>query len=549
VSPKRATTALLTALLSLGLSGPVAHAGAPGRADPLGGGHAWLLHYKRTHGYLPIGDDFAAYERNVTLRYRRWLRSHPAAAVAPRQPATGAPTALVNVQGQKDDRLAPGDPTGAAGPRSYIQFINDKMAIYTRSGSLVQALGTGAFARPGGADTDYSDPQILWDAATRRFYYLIIHTTDDTFAWGFSKSSDPRNVATGFCHYTADFGYGSNLPDYPKLGDSRDFLLVGANIYAVEAYVGSDIDWIAKPRGRTAIRTCPDATTFKQGKQTAIKNADGQTFASDPNPAQQADPSTTGWVVAVPDETNSGAAGNFLTIFKVTRNPDGTANIPNVGTQVSVNSFAPPPPGPQQGTNFTIDTLDGRLTHAVSAVDPAHGNAVALWTGHTVSGGAGSQWQWYEVDVNGATVIQQGDVADASLFVLNGAVSPDRLVTVKNGQDVAKFGGNAVFGFTTTSASAVPAVQMASKDADSGLSAFVLVKQSPGVDNGFDCTVNPIVPDRCRWGDYSGAAPDPAAPASGPEGRVWLTNMFSTGGATPDPLNPTWSTQIWAAQP
>lgn len=549
MTPKRAILALCAALLSFGLMAPAAHAGTGRGADSLGPAHAWLVRYKRAHGYLPIGDDFAAYERNVTLRYRRWLRSHPVAAPAPRSPLTAPPTTLVNIEGQKDNRLAPGDPTGAAGPSSYIQFINDKMAIYTRSGSLVHSLGTGAFAKPGGADTDYSDPQILWDAGTRRFYYLIIHTTDDTFAWGFSKSSSPRNVATGFCHYTADFGYGSNLPDYPKLGQSRDFLLIGANIYAVEAYVGSDIDWISKPRGRAAIRTCPDASAFHQGKQTAIKNADGQTFASDPNPAQQADPSATGWVVAVPDETNSGATGNFLTIFKVTRNQDGTANIPNAGTQVSVAAFAPPPPAPQQGTNFTLDTLDGRLTHAVSAIDPDHGGAVALWTGHTVSGGAGSQWQWYEVDVNAATVLQQGDIADASLWVLNGAVSPDRLVTVRNGQDVAKFGGDAVFGFTTTSANAVPAVQAASKDAGSPLSAFVLVKQSPGVDNGFDCTLNPIVPNRCRWGDYSGAAPDPGAPLNGVEGQVWLTNMFSTGGATPDPLNPTWSTQIWAARP
>src|SRR5207245_2410812 len=107
----------------------------------------------------------------------------------------------------------------------------------------------------------------------------------------------------------------------------RDFLLIGANIYAVEVYLGSDIDWITKPQGQGPITTCPAGSSFHQGQQTAIENSDGSTFASDPNPAVAADVLSTGWVIAIPDETNSGATGNFLTLFKVTKNPDGTANI------------------------------------------------------------------------------------------------------------------------------------------------------------------------------------------------------------------------------
>jgi hypothetical protein len=451
------------------------------------------------------------------------------------------------VEGQKSDQVAPGDPTGAAGPKSYIQFINDQMAIYTRAGGLISAVGPGTFTSTGGADTNYSDPQILWDRATNRFYYLIIHTTDDTFAWGFSKSSNPKNPTTDFCHYNADFGYGSDLPDYPKMGDTKNFLLIGANIYQVEAYLGSDVDWLAKPTGIGTISSCPAATSIKKGRVGPIMNSDGSTFASDPNPAQQADPSTTGWIAAVPDETNSGAAGNFLTIFKVTKNRDGSANIPTTGTQVSVNQFGPPPPAPQSGSNFTIDTLDGRLTHAVSAIDPGQGG-LALWTGHSVAGGAGAQYQWYEIDVVGAKVFQQGDVADPSLFVYNGAVAPDRLDGKVGGHSYKQFGSNAVIGFTTSSAQASPAVQMVSKLGTAAISAFVMVKQG-AIDSGFDCTQNPFVPDRCRWGDYGGAAPDPAANPNTNAGRVWLTNMFANGTTTPNEFAPTWATQIWQATP
>jgi len=529
------------ALVALALAAPAAT--AHGSTDRLGAGHAFLVNYQRTHGYLPIGNDFAAYERNVTARYQRWQHQHGVAPAAPAAP-TGMqdPVATVNVEGQKDDRLAPPDPTGAAGPSSYIQFINDDLGIYTRSGTLIKSVGTAAFAAPGGSDTDYSDPQILFDPRTQRFYYLIIHTTDDTFAWGFSKNNNPQNPATDFCDYTADFGYGPDLPDYPKLGQSRDFLLIGANIYAVEAYVGSDIDWITKPPSAHPFSTCPAPSKFKQGQDVAILNADGATFASDPNPAQQMDPSGTGWVVAVPDETNSGATGNFLTIFPVTKNPDGTANIPNVGTQVDVSTFAPPPPSAQNGSNYPIDTLDGRLTHAVSANDPAHGNAVAVWTGHTIQGGAGAEYRWYEIDVANATLFQSGDITDPNLFVFNGGIAPDRLVKSKT---VRKFGSNAVIGFTTSSVTTFPAAEMVSKIGSNPVSAFVMVKLSVGPDNGFDC----VELQRCRWGDYAGAVSDPGANPNAATGQVWLTNMISNGTSIPNPLAPTWSTEIWAATP
>jgi hypothetical protein len=544
---KRVAVSLGVGLVSIGLVVPaaLAHAAVSARATDTAG-HVRLVRLQRELGYLPIGNDFAQYERNVDARYRAWQASYRGPVAVSSGTSASAPSAPVNVPGQSDDRLAPGDPTGAAGPQSYIQFINDKMAIYSRTGSLINEAGTASFTAAGGSDTDYSDPQILWDATTNRFYYLIIRTADDTFAWGFSKNANPQTISTDFCNYTADFGYGLNLPDYPKLGDSTDFLLIGANIYAVEAYVGSDIDWIAKPKGQKAITTCPAASTFRQGMDTAIKNADGSSFASDPNPAQQADPSSTGWVAAVPDETNSGAAGNFLTVFPVTKNADGTANIPNVGTQVSVSNFAPPPPAPQMGTNFTLDSLDGRLTHAVSSVDPATGRT-ALWTGHTIAGGAGSEYRWYKIDVANATLFGSGDVTDPNLFVLNGSIASDRLVRVTKRGVQAKFGSNAVIGFTTTGPQALPAAQMVSVKGANPASSFVLVFQSPGPDNGFDCTENPFVPDRCRWGDYAGASSDPGAAPKAPEGRVWLDNMTATGGATPDPLNPTWGTRIWQA--
>jgi hypothetical protein len=526
----------LAAALSMALPTSATASGRTGSAD--WAAHARAVRELHRYGYL-VGDR-ARFDRLKAQAAARAGRLHPGSSpAAPHGPVTGA-----SWKGAEEDDVAPPDTTGAIGPKSYVEFINLQMAIYSRTGSQVADTPVESFAAPGGAHTDYSDPQIFWDPQTRKFFYLIIDLNDDTFAWGFSKSGNPRDPKTGFCHYDADFGYGALLPDYPKLGDTKDFLLIGANIYAGEAFIGSDVDWITKTQTKKAIKNCPAASSFKQGQATMLKD-ENSVLTSTPEPAKQADPSGTGWVVAVPDPTNSGATGTKLELYKVTKNNDGTANIQQQGTPVTVPMYAPPAPAPQMGTQYAVDTLDGRLTNAIQAVDPAHGEAVALWTQHTIVGGAGAEMRWYEIDVANAATFQVGDITDPNLFVFNGAVSPDRSVKRKRNHYVGRFGSNMVAGFTTSGTAAFTADQMVSKVGSNPVSAFVLVKQSPGPDQGFDC----VELQRCRWGDYGGASPDPAAAKGATRGNVWLTNEWDHGDSVPNPLAASWGTWNWEATP
>jgi hypothetical protein len=130
------------------------------------------------------------------------------------------------------------------------------------------------------------------------------------------------------------------------------------------------------------------------------------------------------------------------------------------------------------------------------------------------------------------------------VWAFNGAISPDRKV---NGTNQA-FGDSMVLGFNTSSAFDFPAIQMVSKIRANPQSAPVLVQQSLGADQGFDCFINPFpAPGTCRWGDYAGATPDPAASPSLPNGRVWLTNEWTS--PIVDPINATWLTWNWQAIP
>ena len=60
---------------------------------------------------------------------------------------------------------------------------------------------------------------------------------------------------------------------------------------------------------------------------------------------------------------------------------------------------------------------------------------------------------------------------------------------------------------------------MVSKVGSGAQSGFVLVKQSTKSDKGFTCSP-------CRWGDYGGATPDPAASLSGAQGEVIRSHLL-----------------------
>jgi hypothetical protein len=435
-------------------------------------------------------------------------------------------------QGLTDATVTPPDSTGAIGTTRYVELVNLKYAIYNRTGGLLASGGLDTLT--GDSIDGLSDPQVIWDPGTSRFYYAVLDYLSDNFEVGFSKTDSPSS-ASDFCKYDVDFGYGSDLPDYPKLGDTADFLLIGSNVFGGGLFFDrSDVAWLGKPAAGT-ITTCPAKLSsgwpLLTGVKQDLRNANNSQ-ADTPVPANQTDGSSTGWVVSAYD------GGNQLNVFQVTKNVNGTANIAGTGTAISVSSFAPPPSAVQKGTSEELDTLDARLTQAVSAVDPAHGTGVAIWTQHTVAGGAGSQVRWYEINPAGANLFQFGTVSSGSLYVFNGAISPDRVV---NGATMA-FGSNMALGFNTSSSNAYSAIQMVTKIGTGAQSSFQLIKQSTAPNIDFSC--NSFFGEACRWGDYAGATPDPAANTAGAGGQVWFSNQFNKSGSNSDDVD--WQTWNWS---
>jgi hypothetical protein len=479
-------------------------------------------------GYLV--PDQQAYERAKAGAARRARRAGAALA----SPSFGqlAPSTSKSWSGLSDSDFAPSDSTGAVGTQRFIQLVNSQFAIYNKDSTTPISTGSlNTLANASSADTLF-DVQVIWDPTTKRFYYTMIDVvsqTNNKLAYGYSKDASPTGGSSSdWCKYS--ISYGAQFPDYPKLGDSKYYALIGVNVFNGDFFTGADAIAINKPSG----------SGCQSSPKTKVKSdleSNDSTFAFTPVPANEIDTKGNGWIVAVPSSLPS----KKLSIFKVQKE-NGEAKIQKTATQLKVGDYGAPANAPQSGNSTKIDTLDGRLTQAIGATAPNHNDKFAVWTQHTVSGGAGSKVRWYEINPSEPKVFQKGSASSDSKYDFDGAISPNRAV---KGSDESG-GKSMLMNFVASSSSSFPTIKMVSKKGGDDQSGQVLVKQSPGPIAGFDCfNQNP-----CRWGDYASATPDPSATSPS---KIWNVSEWASGNkpACTTSLNcpATWRTQIFIASP
>jgi hypothetical protein len=429
---------------------------------------------------------------------------------APAATTSVGTTALLNRPGLTDSRWAPSDSTGAIGPNNYVEMVNAKIGAYDRNSLSLVAQAEG-----------FVDPQIQWDQQAQRWLYLAIgpFTSDNNYslAYGWSKTADPTDFANGYCRYVLPTSPTPNtllLDDYPKLGHSDTQLVFGTNIYQ-GAFLGSRV-W-AVPKPQPGVTTCPPAPV---ASWFALRTPEGDCAAT-PVPANTSDSAGRAYVVAadVPSfvgkggdcvaasrESDPGATASQIVAWHVSGprgSPelveDGNMNVPNYRVQQAA---------PQPGTTDTLDTLDTRLTQAVAHSDPDAGGGKAVWTQHTVNGPGGqSEVRWYELLPATGTVRQHGTIK-SDAFTFNAAISP-----TQNGNAAAIF-------YNVSSTSQLPQIRAQSRQSSTPLGKMrgeTILATSPVP---YTCVKQ--APDgACRWGDYSGASPDPIN-----ANAVWGSNML-----------------------
>lgn len=439
---------------------------------------------------------------------------------------------LASFAGQSDPNGTPPDTTGAVGLTRYVQLVNRRFAIYTKAGGLLSA-GTLNQLAGFGAGVNSFDPQIIWDPTTNRFYYAmdsIVSSTDNRLAFGFSKSASP-NSSADWCKYFINSGV--EFPDFPKLGDSQHFILIGVNQYNPN-FIRSDLYTATKPANGT-ITTCPSFASLNSRVFRNLTDPAGNRVFS-PTPANSIDTFAFGYVIA----RNLSVPSNKIWNIPITRN--AATGLPQKLVTRTITlpaNYTVPPSARQPTLTQVLDTSDTRLTQAVMARNPLRANALSLWTQQTVANGAFSKVRVYEVDPSFAVPIVRRvqDIASSTAFLFNAAVSPDRRVD----GGLLAFGGSAVVGYSVTSTVINPRIVTGSS-LNGGAFTFATVKNSTGPYRDFSCAG---AGQRCRWGDYAGATPDPRD--SQARNVVWLTNQYASGSTSTASAN--WLTWIWSARP
>jgi hypothetical protein len=460
---------------------------------------------------------------------------------------SGAAPAVVNGRnfaGQFDNGAFFADTALAAGTTRVIQLVNREFAIYTRATASSTPIAQGTLRTFAGliAGSDPRHPQIIWDAVTNRFYYAITANEpgkNTIFAFGWSTGPSPSNGTTHWCKYVFFGNPGSERPDFPSLGDSRDLMVWAANIFDASGsnFVRSDAFLVRKP---AAGSTCPNGASLDITRSALRHGLLQEEFGPAVANALDTDQFGQGYIIT----RNLSLPSNTLYVHTIFLDPEFGPSVDPGHTLTLPFSYDAPPDATQAGFSQKLDTGRAEPTQAVLAANPNRGNALSLWTQHTVKNGSVSAVRWYEINptVDPPILRRRGLIAAANTFIFNASIAPDRRVDGATKQ----FGGSFVIQFNRSGAAKgfKPHIRLGSSVNGGALSFRTLVVAQGSYRSG-NC---PNAGNVCAWSKYSAVSPDPR-PAISTRGVVWLSNQYAGIANPPTNVNGNWRTRIASVRP
>ena len=372
----------------------------------------------------------------------------------------------------------PPDTNGSVGDTQYVQWVNTSFAVFNKTtGALVagptpgNALWTGF----GGLCESHNDgdPIVQFDKIAKRWVFtqFALSATSHFQCVAVSTTSD----ATGTYNRYA-FSFGTDFPDYPKLGVWPDAYYLNFNIFNATgtAFLGPQpcaIDRNAMLAGTAATMVCFRLSTSFGGLLPSDMDGTIQPAAGEP-------------AFFIDYGTNAILLWKFHVDFAVPANSSITGP-----TTLSVANFSALCGGgtcvSQPGVLQKLDSLADRMMYRFAYRKFTDGHE-SLVVNHAISTGE----RWYEVrDPNGTpTVFQQGTFAPDANTRWMGSIAQDK-------------DGNIGLGYSVSSSSISPSIYFTGRvpsDPLGSMQSEQLIVSGSGAQSGHS-----------RWGDYSAMAVDP----------------------------------------
>jgi hypothetical protein len=378
----------------------------------------------------------------------------------------------------------PPDVQVAAGPGYVVEMANLAARTWRTSGGTAFELQTQDLGVFFGSGSDrLTDPRIVYDAFSGRWFASISDVDARSILVAVSAGGDPTASWT-ITSYPAP-----GCADQPRLGLADGTVVLAADIFLScleggSRTIGAEL-WVVNKQELLAGSKQPDFTTYGPDPSFA-------SFA----PVQSLSPTATEFVVSVDAPTS-----HVVHLFAVDGIPPAAVTVKQIATppinRMSRPPFAAQPPTASGRAQQQIDTNDDRILESVWEKDRLwfSGNTGCIPAGDSL---VRSCARIVELSTATRTVTSDSDLSQLGAHLFYPAIRPDG-------------SGNLVVVYGESGLSQQPEVVAVGRMPDGTLTNPVVIAQGASAYLGD------------RYGDYFGAARDPANP-----GLVWVAGEAGT---------------------
>jgi hypothetical protein len=409
-------------------------------------------------------------------------------------PPAPPPITIASFQGNGQTSGFPPDPDIAVGPNHIIQVVNSSFRISDKNGNTIKTINANSWYQSVLPNPGAFDPRIFYDFHASRWFMVWDNQNDATqtayFLVSVSDDDDPTGVWFNWALPANVYGStpSGTWQDHETAGfDKRAYYITGRHFGFVSGYFGNAVRILPK---QYFLGSSPD--TVKWYDFWALRDNSGfdvdavrpAYVYSDPNEYYMAGP---------PGLTSA----SYFTVFRIT-NPLG---VPSIScTHVPVTAFSNAPNAGQLGGGTAIETGGSRLRHP-----PVYRDS-SLWMAHSINNGGYSAVRYLRINTATNTATEDAALGATGYWHFYPALAVDKdnniaITFSRSGND------QYIGAYYTWRLNSDPPGLRPTETMRAGAGNYVVLGSG-----------------RNRWGDYMGAALDPAD-----KNHLWMISEYASG--------------------
>jgi hypothetical protein len=409
-------------------------------------------------------------------------------------PPPPPPVTIASFQGNNQTGGFPPDPDLAVGPNHIIQVVNSSFRISDKNGNTIKTIGANSWYQSVLPNSGAFDPRVFYDFHANRWFMVWDNVNDQNLTAYFlvSVSDDDNPIGVWFNWALPANVYGSTpsgtWQDHETAGfDRYAYYITGRHFGFVSGYFGNAVRILPKQQ---FLGSSPD--TIRWNDFWALRDNNGIDVDQVRPAFVYSDPGV--YYLAGPPGLTS---GSYFAVFRI-MNPLG---VPSIScTHVSVTSWSNAPNAGQLGGGVSIETGGSRLRHPPIYRDSS------LWMAHSVNNAGYSSVRYLRINTVTNTAIEDAALGAIGFWHFYPALTVDKdnniSITYSRSGDTEYIGA-----YFTWRLNSDPPGLRPSETIRPGAGNYVVVGGG-----------------RNRWGDYMGAALDPAD-----KNNMWFLTEYAAG--------------------